>query len=110
MNEVAELCERLNVDVGNVRLGMGSDERIGYSFIYPGAGYGGSCFPKNVRALIHMARENQYHSMVLQAVHERNEDQKHVLFRNKSQPLLGLDITTSSVKLICPMQFAEIYG
>ncbi len=81
MNEVANLCDRLGVDVENVRLGIGSDSRIGYSFIYPGCGYGGSCFPKDVRALIHTASENDYHSMVLQAVHERNEDQKHVLFR-----------------------------
>lgn len=81
MNEVANLCDHLGVDVENVRLGIGSDSRIGYSFIYPGCGYGGSCFPKDVRALIHMASENDYHSMVLQAVHERNEDQKHVLFR-----------------------------
>jgi UDPglucose 6-dehydrogenase len=81
MNEVANLCDHLGVDVENVRLGIGSDSRIGYSFIYPGCGYGGSCFPKDVRALIHMASQNDYHSMVLQAVHERNEDQKHVLFR-----------------------------
>jgi UDPglucose 6-dehydrogenase len=81
MNEIANLCDRLGVDVENVRLGIGSDSRIGYSFIYPGCGYGGSCFPKDVRALIHTAKENNYQSMVLQAVHERNEDQKHVLFR-----------------------------
>jgi UDPglucose 6-dehydrogenase len=81
MNEVANLCDRLGVDVENVRLGIGSDSRIGYSFIYPGCGYGGSCFPKDVRALIHTAGENNYKSVVLQAVHERNEDQKHVLFR-----------------------------
>jgi UDPglucose 6-dehydrogenase len=81
MNEIANLCDRLGVDVENVRLGIGSDSRIGYSFIYPGCGYGGSCFPKDVRALIHTAKENNYQPMVLQAVHERNEDQKHVLFR-----------------------------
>lgn len=81
MNEIANLCDLLGVDVENVRLGIGSDSRIGYSFIYPGCGYGGSCFPKDVRALIHTAKENDYQSMVLQAVHERNEDQKHVLFR-----------------------------
>ncbi|MDH4008708.1 MAG: UDP-glucose/GDP-mannose dehydrogenase family protein, partial [Desulfuromonadales bacterium] len=75
MNEVANLCDLLGVDVENVRLGIGSDSRIGYSFIYPGCGYGGSCFPKDVRALIHMAGENDYQSVVLQAVHERNEDQ-----------------------------------
>jgi len=81
MNEIANLCDHLGVDVENVRLGIGSDSRIGYSFIYPGCGYGGSCFPKDVRALIHMAGENDYRSVILQAVHERNEDQKHVLFR-----------------------------
>ena len=76
MNEVAELCERLNVDVGNVRLGMGSDERIGYSFIYPGAGYGGSCFPKDVKALVAMAKDNSVPSDILHAVELRNQRQK----------------------------------
>jgi UDPglucose 6-dehydrogenase len=94
MNEVANLCDQLGVDVENVRLGIGSDSRIGYSFIYPGCGYGGSCFPKDVRALIHTATENNYQAMVLRAVHERNEDQKHVLFRKISlrfgQDLSGL--------------------
>jgi UDPglucose 6-dehydrogenase len=80
MNEIANLCDRLGVDVENVRLGIGSDSRIGYSFIYPGCGYGGSCFPKDVRALIHAANQNDYLPMILQAVHERNEAQKHVLF------------------------------
>lgn len=92
MNEIANLCDRLGVDVENVRLGIGSDSRIGYSFIYPGCGYGGSCFPKDVRALIYTARENNYHSMVLQAVHDRNEDQKHVLFR-KITAHFGEDLT-----------------
>lgn len=81
MNEIANLCDRLGVDVENVRLGIGSDSRIGYSFIYPGCGYGGSCFPKDVKALIHTAREADYESIILNAVHERNEDQKYVLFR-----------------------------
>ena len=92
MNEVANLCDLLGVDVENVRLGIGSDSRIGYSFIYPGCGYGGSCFPKDVRALIHMAGENDYQSVVLQAVHERNEDQKHVLFR-KIKARFGADLS-----------------
>jgi UDPglucose 6-dehydrogenase len=92
MNEVANLCDRLGVDVENVRLGIGSDSRIGYSFIYPGCGYGGSCFPKDVRALIHMSGENDYRPMVLQAVHERNEDQKHVLFR-KITTRFGKDLS-----------------
>ncbi|MBW2505201.1 MAG: UDP-glucose/GDP-mannose dehydrogenase family protein [Deltaproteobacteria bacterium] len=81
MNEVANLCDLLDVDVENVRLGIGSDSRIGYSFIYPGCGYGGSCFPKDVRALIHTSRETGYQSNILEAVHQRNEDQKHVLAR-----------------------------
>jgi UDPglucose 6-dehydrogenase len=76
MNEVAELCERLNVDVGNVRLGIGSDDRIGYSFIYPGAGYGGSCFPKDVKALVAMAKDNSVPSDILHAVEMRNQRQK----------------------------------
>ncbi len=92
MNEVANLCDLLDVDVENVRLGIGSDSRIGYSFIYPGCGYGGSCFPKDVRALIHTANENDYRSSLLQAVHERNEDQKHVLFR-KITARFGADLS-----------------
>jgi len=80
MNEIANLCDHMGVDVENVRLGIGSDSRIGYAFIYPGCGYGGSCFPKDVRALIHAANQNDYQPMVLQAVHERNEVQKDVLF------------------------------
>jgi len=80
MNEIANLCDNLGVDVENVRLGIGSDSRIGYAFIYPGCGYGGSCFPKDVRALIHTAHQGDYQPLVLQAVHERNESQKHVLF------------------------------
>ncbi len=80
MNEIANLCERLGVDVENVRKGIGSDGRIGYSFIYPGCGYGGSCFPKDVRALVHMARENGVEPMILAAVEARNEAQKQRLF------------------------------
>ena len=81
MNEVANICDQVGVDVEKVRLGIGSDSRIGYSFIYPGCGYGGSCFPKDVRALIHTALENNLEPTLLQSVHRRNEDQKHVLFR-----------------------------
>lgn len=80
MNEVAALCDRLDVDVEKVRLGIGSDSRIGYSFIYPGCGYGGSCFPKDVNALIRMAEDCQFEPLVLHSVHRRNEAQKHVLF------------------------------
>jgi UDPglucose 6-dehydrogenase len=81
MNEIAGLCDRLQVDVEKVRLGIGSDSRIGFSFIYPGCGYGGSCFPKDVNALIRMAENNHLEPMILNAVNQRNEDQKHVLFR-----------------------------
>jgi UDPglucose 6-dehydrogenase len=81
MNEISNLCELLDVDVENVRLGIGSDSRIGYSFIYPGCGYGGSCFPKDVKALLGMAREVGYDSKVLQAVEDRNDLQRQLLFR-----------------------------
>jgi UDPglucose 6-dehydrogenase len=80
MNEVAALCEKLDVDVENVRIGIGSDERIGYHFIYPGCGYGGSCFPKDVKALLRMAEENQLEPLVLDAVERRNDRQKLRLF------------------------------
>jgi UDPglucose 6-dehydrogenase len=85
MNEIANLCERMGVDVENVRQGIGSDTRIGYSFIYPGVGYGGSCFPKDVKALIHMAKIHQFEPKVLNAVEERNEHQKRVLFAKIQQ-------------------------
>ena len=80
MNEVANLCDRMGVDVENVRKGIGSDKRIGYAFIYPGCGYGGSCFPKDVQALIHMSRAHNFVPTVMEAVEARNEQQKHVLF------------------------------
>jgi UDPglucose 6-dehydrogenase len=80
MNEIAGLAERLGADVEMVRQGIGSDPRIGYHFIYPGAGYGGSCFPKDVKALIHTAREAGFEPKVLQAVEDRNEAQKEVVF------------------------------
>ena len=85
MNEIANLCERMGVDVENVRQGIGSDSRIGYSFIYPGAGYGGSCFPKDVKALIRMAKDHSFEPKVLNAVEQRNEIQKHVLFEKISK-------------------------
>ncbi len=80
MNEIANLCERMGVDVENVRRGIGSDTRIGYSFIYPGCGYGGSCFPKDVKALIRMAQDFEFEPFILRSVEERNERQKHRLF------------------------------
>lgn len=80
MNEIANLCERLGVDVENVRRGIGSDSRIGHAFIYPGCGYGGSCFPKDVRALIHMAESGGLAPEVLRAVEVRNQAQKQRLY------------------------------
>lgn len=80
MNEIANVCERAGVDVENVRKGIGSDSRIGYSFIYAGCGYGGSCLPKDVRALVHTAREYGVEPMILTAVEARNEAQKQRLF------------------------------
>lgn len=80
MNEIAAVCDHLKVDVENVRKGIGSDRRIGYSFIYPGCGYGGSCFPKDVSAVIHMARQHQLEPGVLTSVEARNRLQKRILF------------------------------
>ena len=80
MNEVAALCERLGVDVEQVRKGIGSDSRIGPHFIYAGAGYGGSCFPKDVKALLRMAQENGLDAWLLDAVERRNDRQKQRLF------------------------------
>ena len=80
MNEIAGLAERLGADVEMVRQGIGSDPRIGWHFIYPGAGYGGSCFPKDVKALIATARGTGFEPAVLAAVEGRNEAQKRVLF------------------------------
>jgi len=80
MNDVANLCEVMGADVNMVRKGIGSDPRIGPKFIYPGIGYGGSCFPKDVKALVRTARENGHEMRILQAVEDVNEDQKMVLF------------------------------
>lgn len=80
MNEFANLAERLGADIEDVRRGIGSDPRIGFNFIYPGAGYGGSCFPKDVKALIHTARESGYDAEVMRGVESVNQRQKGVLF------------------------------
>jgi len=80
MNEMANIAERVGADIEMVRHGIGSDPRIGYSFIYPGAGYGGSCFPKDVQALEHTARQHGYEAQMLGAVEAVNERQKLKLF------------------------------
>ncbi len=80
MNELANIAERLGADIEKVRIGIGSDPRIGYGFIYPGAGYGGSCFPKDVKALIHSSHEAGHAPLLLDAVEAVNARQKEVLF------------------------------
>ncbi len=89
MNEIANLAERLGADIEAVRLGIGSDPRIGYHFIYPGCGYGGSCFPKDVQALARTARSCGYDAPLLHAVEEVNYAQKHVLFDKVSHYFKG---------------------
>ena len=89
MNELANLSELLGADIESVRHGIGSDQRIGYHFIYPGAGYGGSCFPKDVSALVHMAQQLHFEPLVLQSVQARNGAQKQVLFEKIKQHFEG---------------------
>jgi len=85
MNQIADLCERVGADVSMVRKGIGTDRRIGSAFLFPGPGYGGSCFPKDVRALAHTAREMGMEPSLLEAVEAVNDRQKQVLL----QKLLG---------------------
>jgi UDPglucose 6-dehydrogenase len=79
MNEIANICEKVGADANKVRIGIGSDKRIGYSFIYPGAGYGGSCFPKDVKALKKIAEENGYKAALIESVENVNDAQKLVI-------------------------------
>ncbi len=88
MNDIANLCEKMGADVNKVRKGIGSDPRIGNKFIYPGIGYGGSCFPKDVKALARTGRENGHTMRILEAVEAVNDDQKSVLF-NKINAYFG---------------------
>lgn len=87
MNEIAGLCERIGADVDMVRLGMGTDDRIGKKFLYAGAGYGGSCFPKDVKALAHTGLENGYKMSIIEAVDSVNNQQKNVLFEKLNRAL-----------------------
>jgi len=80
INEIANLCDILGADINHVRKGIGSDSRIGSKFIYPGTGYGGSCFPKDVKAIIKTAHDNGYELNVIKAVEKANEYQKSVIF------------------------------
>jgi UDPglucose 6-dehydrogenase len=91
INEIANIAETVGADIEQVRRGIGSDPRIGYQFIYPGAGYGGSCFPKDVRALKHLAHSKGGHASILTAVHDTNQRQKNklgerLMARHRRQP------------------------
>jgi len=92
MNEIANICEKVGADANQVRIGIGSDARIGYSFIYPGCGYGGSCFPKDVKALKKIAEEHNYQAKLITSVEEVNDAQKLVI-ANKIVTRFGEDLT-----------------
>ena len=92
MNEIANICEQVGADVNQVRIGIGSDKRIGYHFIYPGAGYGGSCIPKDVKALTKIAKEHGYEAQLITAVEEVNDAQKLVVAQ-KVITRFGEDLT-----------------
>jgi len=98
MNEVANICELVDADVNQVRIGIGSDSRIGYSFIYPGSGYGGSCFPKDVKALKKMAEEKGYDARLIASVEDVNDKQKFVI-ANKVVKRFGEDLTGKTFAL-----------
>jgi UDPglucose 6-dehydrogenase len=92
MNEIANICEKVGADANQVRIGIGSDQRIGYSFIYPGAGYGGSCFPKDVKALTKIATEYGYNAQLITSVEKVNDAQKLVIAQ-KIVKRFGDDLT-----------------
>jgi UDPglucose 6-dehydrogenase len=98
MNEIANICERVGADANQVRIGIGSDKRIGYSFIYPGAGYGGSCFPKDVKALKKIAEECGYKANLISSVEEVNNAQKLVIAQ-KIVKKFGKDLTGKTFAL-----------
>ena len=92
MNEIANICEKVGADANQVRIGIGSDQRIGFSFIYPGAGYGGACFPKDLKALTKIAKENGYTAQLITAVEKVNNAQKLVIAQ-KITARFGEDLT-----------------
>jgi UDPglucose 6-dehydrogenase len=92
INEMANLCERVGADINEVRRGIGHDQRIGFQFLFPGVGYGGSCFPKDVRALMRVAENHNLHPQILEAVDEVNNKQKYSLF-NKITKNFGDDLS-----------------
>ena len=97
MNELANLADKLGADVEKVRIGIGSDPRIGYQFIYPGCGYGGSCFPKDVKALVKSAADVGFNARVLQSVEDVNNEQKHTLFKKLQAHFGALEGKTIAV-------------
>ena len=96
INEIANICEHVGADVNQVRAGIGSDKRIGYQFIYPGCGYGGSCFPKDVQALINIANDHGYNPSLISSVERVNKAQKEVLF-SKLTSQFGGDLAGKSI-------------
>lgn len=98
MNDIANLCELVGADVNMVRKGLGSDSRIGSKFLYPGCGYGGSCFPKDVKALIKTAEKAGYDMAVLKAVEDVNQRQKHILF-DKLVKIYGNNLSGKTIAL-----------
>lgn len=99
MNEIANLCEKVGADVNGVRKGMGADKRIGDKFLYAGCGYGGSCFPKDVRALIQTAKENGCDMKIISATEDVNNEQKHILF-NKLNNVEGFDLNGKTIAIL----------
>ena len=84
INEIANIADKLGVDIENVRKGIGADKRIGTEFLYPGCGYGGSCFPKDIKALISTSKDNKYNAKLLKSVEEVNDTQKKILSKKVS--------------------------
>ncbi|QDU63367.1 UDP-glucose 6-dehydrogenase [Planctomycetes bacterium Pan216] len=98
INEMANLCEALQADINDVRMGIGHDRRIGFQFLHPGVGYGGSCFPKDVRAMIALAEQKGLPAQMLRGVDQINEDQKHVLF-HKLTEIFGKEMSGRTIAI-----------
>lgn len=105
MNDIANLCELVGADVNMVRKGIGSDSRIGSKFLYPGCGYGGSCFPKDVKALIKTAEKHGYEMSVLKAVDEVNERQKSIVFRKLAAHFGGVEALRGTTVAVWGLAF-----
>lgn len=105
MNDIANLCEIVGADVNMVRKGIGSDSRIGTKFLYPGCGYGGSCFPKDVKALVSTARQNGYKMRVLEAVEEVNENQKKILYQKLCRRMGGENMLAGKIIALWGLAF-----